>query len=104
VFDRVRRVQAFEKEHFPHLQSRVDSVLIAEVGYHQEQGRPLTAKGLLSLGMAPPATVRRRLQRLVRLGLVRKRPVAHDGRIYYLEVDAALRQTYARYLKLMSRL
>ena len=79
-------------------------MLIIEIGYHQEQGRPLTAKGLLSLKIGAPATVRRRLQGLVRLGLVHKRRVTHDGRIYQLEVDSLVRQTYAKYLKLISRL
>lgn len=77
---------------------------MAEIGYYEEQGRPLTLKGLLLLKLGAPATVHRRVQRLVRLGLVIKRRVSHDGRIYQLEVDSAVRRTYARYLKLISRL
>ena len=79
-------------------------MVITEIGYRQEQGSPLTVKGLLLLDLGAPATVRRRLQRLVRLGLVHKRQVRHDGRVYQLEIDDAVRKTYAKYLKLLSRL
>lgn len=79
-------------------------MLIVEIGYHEEQGRPLTIKSLLLLELGAPATVRRRLQRLVDLGLVHKRPVSHDRRICYLEVDPAMRVRFAKYLKLILRL
>lgn len=79
-------------------------MLIAEIGYYQERGRPLTIKGLLLLKLGAPATVRRRMQRLVRLGLVHKRRVSHDRRIWHLEIDSAVRMTYAKYLKLISQL
>ena len=104
MFQQLRRLQAFEHQHLAFLQSPLDSVLIAEIGYYQEQGRPLTVKGLLLLQLGAPATVNRHLQRLIRLEVIHKRPVRHDGRVYQLEVDAAVRKTYVRYLKLISRL
>ena len=61
-------------------------------------------KGLLLLKLGASATVRRRLQRLVNLGWVHKRRVRHDGRIFYLEIDPAMRTKFANYLKLISRL
>ena len=79
-------------------------MLIVEIGYHEEQGRPLTIKSLLLLELGAPATVRRRLQRLVDLGMVHKRPVSHDRRICHLEVDPAMRVRFAKYLKLILRL
>ena len=104
MFQQLRRLQAFERQHFPYLQSPLDSVLIAEIGYFQERGSPLTIKGLLLLELGAPATVGRRLQRLVRLGLVHKHRVSHDGRVYRLEIDSVVCRTYARYLKLILRL
>ena len=104
MFQRLRRLQAFERKYFAYLESPLDSVLIAEVGFHEQHGRPLTVKGLLLLKLGAPATVRRRLQRLVGLGLIHKLRVSHDGRIYNLEVDSAVRMTYAKYFKLMSQL
>lgn len=104
MFQRLRRLQAFERKYLANIQSPLDSVLIAEIGHYEERGRPLTIKGLLLLKLGAPATVRRRMQRLVGLGLVHKRRVSHDGRIWHLEIDSAVRNTYAKYLKLISHL
>lgn len=104
MFQRLRRLHAFEKQHLACIQSPLDSVLIIEIGYYEEQGRPLTIKGLLLLNLGAPATVRRRIQRLVGLGVVHKRGVNHDRRICHLEIDPEVRMTYAKYLKLISRL
>jgi len=104
MFQQLRRLQELTHKHFPCLQSHIDSALIVEIGYYEERGRPLTIKGLLLLELGAPATVRRRLQRLVDMGLVHKRPVNHDRRICHLEVDPATRVRFAKYLKLILRL
>ncbi len=104
MFQQLRRLQALTQKHFPCLQSAIDRVLIVEIGYHQEQGRPLTIKGLLLLNLGAPATVRRHLQRLVELGLVHKRRTNHDRRISHLEIDPAVRTKFGKYLKLVLRL
>ena len=104
MFQQLRRLQAFTQKHFPCLQSPIDNALIVEIGYYQEQGRPLTIKGLLLLKLGAPATVCRRLQRLVDLGLVHKRRATHDRRISHLEVDPSVRMRFAKYLKLILRL
>ena len=103
MFQQLRRLQLFERQHLPQLEFPIDSRIISEIGYHEERGRPLTGKGLLLLEIGASATIRRRLHRLMRLGLIHKRPVAHDGRIYHLEVDPTVRRTYAKYLNLISR-
>ena len=104
MFQQLRRLQAFTQKYFPCLQSAIDSALIVEIGYYQEQGRPLTIKGLLLLKLGAPATVRRRLQRLVDLGLVHKRRANHDRRLCHLEIDPAVRMRLAKYLNLILRL
>ena len=104
MFQQLRRLQAFTQKHFPCLQSPIDHALIVEIGYCQEQGRPLTMKGMLLLNLGAPATVRRRLQRLVDLGLVHKRRANHDRRIYQLEIDPSVRIRFAKFLKLILRL
>ena len=101
MFQQLRRLQAFTQKYFPCLQSAIDSALIVEIGYYQEQGRPLTIKGLLLLKLGAPATVRRRLQRLVDLGLVHKRRANHDRRIFHLEIDPSVRTRFAKYLRLI---
>lgn len=104
MFQQLRRLQTFKQQYLAHFQSPVANSIIIEIGYHQERGQPLTVKGLILLNLGAPATVRRHLQRLVHLGLVHKRRVRHDGRSYQLEVDSVVRQAYAKYLKLISRL
>lgn len=104
MFQHFRRLQAFGLKYFPCLQTPIDSRLIVEIGYHQEQGRPLTIKSLLLLKLGASATVRRRLQRLVNLGVIHKRRVNHDRRICHLEIDPAMRAKFANYLKLISKL
>lgn len=104
MFGPIRRLKEFEHQYLPHLQSHIDFMVIAEIGYYQEQGSPLTVKKLLLLDIGAPATVQRHLRRLVRLGLVRKRRLRHDRRVWQLEIDAAVRKTYAKYVRLLSRL
>lgn len=104
MFQQLRRLQAFTQKNFPCLQSLIDWALIVEIGYYEEQGRPLTMKGLLLLKLGAPATVHRRLQRLADLGLVHKLRANHDGRIFHLELDPAVRMKFAKYLKLVLRL
>lgn len=104
MFQHFRRLQAFRLKHLPCLKTPVDNRLIVEIGYHQEQGRSLTIKSLLLLKLGASATVRRRLQRLVNLGVVHKCRVSHDRRICHLEIDPAMRTKFANYLKLISKL
>jgi len=49
MFQQLRRLQAFNQKHFPCLQSHLDSKIIVEIGYCQEQGRPLTIKAVFQL-------------------------------------------------------
>ena len=104
MFQPLRRLQAFTQEHFPCLVSPVDNALVIKIGYFQEQGRPLTLKGLLLLKLGAPATVRRHMKRLVDLGLVHKRRANHDRRLFHLEIDSSVRTRFAKYLKLIARL
>ncbi len=103
MFSQLRRLQALTQKHFPCLESHIDRALIIEIGYHQEQGRPLTMKALLLVKLGAPATVRRHLRRLVELRLVHKRRATHDGRIFHLEIDPSVRMRFAKYLKPMLR-
>lgn len=104
MFDRFRRLKVFERQHLAFRQPPLDCMVLIEIGYYQEQGSPLTVKRLLLLKLGAPATVLRHLQRLVRQGLVHKFQARHDGRVFQLELDAAVRRTYAKYLKLLSQL
>lgn len=91
------------QKHFPCLQSQIDRVLVVEIGYHQEHGRPLTMKALLLLELGAPATVRRHLQKLIELRLINKRRANHDKRVVHLEVDPATRTRFAKFVKPLLR-
>jgi len=79
-------------------------MIAAHIGMCQERRHPLTIKALLLLELGAPATVRRRLQRMVGMGLVHKKRAEHDKRIQRLEIDSGLRLRHAKFLKLISRL
>lgn len=65
---------------FPAVDSGKDLSLILEVGKRQEAGTPLTQKQLCLCGIAPAATVRRRLRRLVAKKIIKKAISRTDGR------------------------
>lgn len=101
MFQRIRRIQEFELKQLPFLEKSLDAILVAEIGRQEDLRKPLTVKELLLLDLGAPATVRRRLNRLVRLGIVNKNRVQRDMRIQQLSVDRAVRKIYSRYFKLL---
>ena len=46
--------------------------MVCEIGAAQETGTLIIAKNLLEANLGAPATIRRRLERLVKLGIVTK--------------------------------
>jgi len=101
MFQRVRKIQEFEQKHLPFLDTLLDAILVAEIGRREDLRQLLTVKELLLLDLGAPATVRRRLNRLVRLGIVHKNHVQRDMRIQQLTVDRTVRKIYSRYFKLL---
>jgi hypothetical protein len=104
MFQQIRRVQEFERKHLPFLEASLDAVLVAEIGRQEDLRQPLTVKGLLLLNLGAPATVRRRLGRLVQLDVVHKNRVQRDMRIQQLTIDRTVRKVYGRYFRLLIRL
>ncbi|MBX3652077.1 MAG: hypothetical protein KF771_11970 [Burkholderiales bacterium] len=102
MFQRIRKIQEFERKHLPFLDSVLDARLVAEIGRREDIRQPLTVKELLLLDLGASATVRRRLKRLVRLSVVHKNTIHRDRRIQQLTVDRGVRKTYARYFKLLA--
>jgi len=104
MFQRIRKIQEFEQKNLDFITSPLDAILVVEIGRHEDQRKMLTVKDLLLLGLGASATVRRRLNRLVRLGVVHKNRINSDRRIQQLSVDASVRKTYSRYVKLLGLL
>jgi DNA-binding MarR family transcriptional regulator len=84
---------------FPAIDSGKDLALVLEVGRRQEAGMPMTQKQLCLCGIAPAATVRRRLRRLVAKRIIRKSISNSDGR----SVTLCLSETALKQLKQVSR-
>ena len=61
LFATLRKMREFERLQLPFIKSLVDFDLIIEVGYAQEEKKPLTPKQLFLLNLGSVTTVRRRL-------------------------------------------
>jgi DNA-binding MarR family transcriptional regulator len=83
TFNKFKKLRGILKE-LPGVVTHTEFDILIEIGYHQEQGAPLTLKQLLLLQIASPATVRRYLSRLVRRELIKKVEVVNDHRSVHL--------------------
>jgi len=101
LFERLRALRTFEKQHLELLSSVEDHHLIVEVGYHQAKGKPLTLKQLFLVDVGSVATVQRRLRRLKGLGLVQQRRAANDRRTVELTLSPKCLRIFAKYNSLM---
>ena len=101
LFETLRALRAFERQHLDFLATVEDHHLIGEIGYHQAKGKPLTLKRLTLLGVGSIATVQRRLRRLKNLGLVHHRQAAGDRRSVELSLSYKCLRSLAKYSSLM---
>jgi hypothetical protein len=67
LFEKLRALGAFEKQHLDFLSTVEDHHLVGEIGYHQAKGKPLILKLLFLLDVGSIATVQRRLRRFKEL-------------------------------------
>jgi len=88
VFERLRALRTFEKQHLGFLRTIEDHNLVREIGFHQAEGVPLTLKQLFLLDIGSVATVQRRLRRLKQLGVIEQRKSSDDGRAIELTLSA----------------
>ena len=102
VFERLRALRAFEKQHLHFLGTDGGYHLIGEIGHHQAKGRPLTLKQLFHLDVGSIATVQRHLRRLKELGLVLHRRAASDRRAVELTLSPECVRILAKYDALMT--
>ena len=64
---------------------------------------PRNTKQLLLCDLGAPATLRRRLERMVKMGIVTKRRNLHDGRMAELRLAPDVLRAYAKLGKLIDR-
>jgi hypothetical protein len=61
LFAALKKMREFERLQLPFIRSLIDFDIIIEIGYAQEQKKPLTPKPLFLLNIGSVTTVRRRL-------------------------------------------
>lgn len=99
----LRKIASFQKKHLSMLQSHEDYAIAVEIGYHQEIGKPLTLKQLFLLEIASPATVQRRLKRLINLGVASKKYRQSDGRMVELGLSPQTDRAFRKYADSIGR-
>jgi DNA-binding MarR family transcriptional regulator len=97
LFAGFRKMRDLERKHLPFARTLVEFDLIVEIGYHEERGKPLTLKHLLTLGICARTTLRRKLDSLVEQGVIVRTRRASDGRAVVLGVSKSALQRLDRY-------
>jgi len=69
LFAALRKIRGFERERLPFLKSVIDFDILVEIGYAEEQKKPLTPKQLFLLELGSITTVRRKLAKLEEQGI-----------------------------------
>src|SRR4051812_27522791 len=103
VFERLRALRTFEKQHLGFLRTIEDHNLVREIGYHQAEGTPLTLKQLFLLDIGSVATVQRRLRRLKQLGIVQQKKSMTDGRAVHITLAPRALKLIEKYATLFGR-
>jgi DNA-binding MarR family transcriptional regulator len=102
LFAALRKIREFERLQLTFLKSMIDFDIIIEIGYAQEQKKPLTPKQLPLLGVAASATtIRRRLAKLTEQGVVRRSTNANDRRSEILTLSSPSLKLLGRYGSLL---
>ena len=101
MFEKLRAARAFTRRHFHFVETLEDIDLLLEIGFHQEQGQPLTMKRLYLLDIASVATVQRRLRALRQAGAIVPRRSESDARSVEITLHPRLLKTYEKYAELL---
>ena len=102
LFASLRMMREFERGQLPFITSLLDFDLIIEIGYAQEEDKPLTPKQLFLLEIGSVTTVRRRLARLAEKGVVRRRINPADRRSEILTVTAPNLKLLGKYGRVLT--
>lgn len=101
-FKKLKTIRMFEKRHLPHLRTHEDFDIVVEIGFHQENGTPLTLKGLVLLNISSPATIQRRICALEQDGVITRTRCPSDRRSVELGVSDQTRELIERYVRMLS--
>src|SRR5512140_718097 len=87
LFTGLKKIREFERQQLPFFKSLIDFDIVIEIGYQEEQARPLTLKQLFLLKISSRTTVRRKLARLIEQGIVIRLKRADDHRASLLTIS-----------------
>ncbi len=104
VFASLRKIREFEKLQLPFITSLIDFDLIIEIGFAQEEEKPLTPKQLFLMKISSSTTVRRRLAKLTESGIVRRRTNTKDRRSEFLTIAPSSLKVLGKYLAVLTSL
>lgn len=104
AFSKLKTIRIFERQNLPHLRTHEDFDIVVEVGFHQENGTPLTLKGLVLLNISSPATVQRRVCALVQNGVLTRARCPTDRRSIELRVSDQTRELIRCYVQMLTNL
>jgi hypothetical protein len=97
LFTGLRKIREFERQQLPFLKSVFDFDIVIEIGYAEEQGQPLTLKRLFLLNICSRTTVRRKLAKLIELGIVTRHKHANDHRASLLRISPSTVKLLGKY-------
>ena len=97
LFTGLKKIREYERQQLPFLKSVVDFDIVIEIGYAQERGQLLTLKQLFLLNICSRTTVRRKLAKLIELGIIIRRKHANDQRASLLIISPASIKMLSKY-------
>ena len=97
LFTGLKKIREFERRQLPFLKTVVDFDIVIEIGYAEEQEKPLTLKQLFLLNLSSRTTVRRKLARLIEREIVIRRKHVNDHRASLLTISPAIVKILGKY-------
>jgi DNA-binding MarR family transcriptional regulator len=97
LFTGLKKIREFERRQLPFLKTVVDFDIVIEIGYAEEEEKPLTLKQLILLNLSSRTTVRRKLARLIERGIVIRRKHDHDQRASLLSISPSIVKVLGKY-------
>ena len=102
LFDKLRQLRAYEREHLRFLKTIEDYDLVGEIAYRQASGNPMTLNEALRLDLGSVATVQRQLRRLRQAGVLALERHDGDRRIAVISCTPKTMKVMAAYAELLS--
>lgn len=102
LFRKLKKIAFARRQVMPFIQSIEDIDIVFVIGAAHEEGRPLGLKQLELLKLAPPSTLQRRLNRLVRAGVLKKLGQSGDGRRIAYQPTVRTARACKRFLQIVA--